>query len=163
MRSPTSNATVFFIIFLLVSPLTSVVATTPHDDGKDNLSFLQQVCSKLGLNEDQCCKLSKASSFAGYAATATAVGTVGIPALLASMGFTTTGITAGSWAAWYQSTYGVGTAFSWLQSVSMTGIFAATVTKVGVVAAAVKSYFYGRDCEKTSTDDNQCKKNHDEQ
>jgi len=158
MRSPTSNATVFFIIFLLVSPLTSVVATTPHNDDKDDLSFLQQVCSKLGLNEDQCCKLSKVSSFAGYAATAAAVGTVGIPALLASMGFTTTGITAGSWAAWYQSTYGIGTAFSWLQSVSMTGTAAAAVTKLGVAAAAVKSYFFGSDCKKTSAKDDQCKK-----
>ena len=155
MRSSTSNAAVFFIIFLLVSPLPSAVAATSHDDHDDS-SFLKIVCSKLGLNDDQCCKLGKTSSFVGYAATAAAVGTVGIPALLASMGFTATGITAGSWAAWYQSVYGVGTAFSWLQSVSMTGTVAAAATKIGIAAAGIKSYFAGNDCKQTSTDDNQC-------
>lgn len=157
MRSPTSNATVLFIIFLLVSPLTSIVATTSVSD-QDKQSFLQQVCSRLGLNEGQCCKLGKASSFAGYAATAAAVGAVGVPALLASMGFTATGITAGSWAAWYQATYRIGTIFSWFQSVSMTGVAAAAVTQVGVAAAAVKSYFFGSDCTKASAQDDQCQK-----
>jgi hypothetical protein len=155
MRTPTSNVTGFFIIFLLVSPLTSILATSPQND-QNEPSFLQQVCAKLGLNEDQCCELGKASSFAGYAATAAAVGTVGIPALLGYMGFTTTGITAGSWAAWYQSTYGIGTAFSWLQSVSMTGTASAAVTKVGFAAAAVKSYFSGSDCKKASAKDDRC-------
>ncbi|CAF4922859.1 unnamed protein product, partial [Rotaria sp. Silwood2] len=131
--------------------------TTSHGD-QDNSSFLQQVCSKLGLNEDQCCKLSKVSSFAGYAAAAAAFGTVGIPALLAYMGFTATGITAGSWAAWYQSTYAIGTAFSWLQSVSMTGIVASAVTKTGVVVVGIKSYFFSSDCKKKSTADDECRK-----
>ncbi|CAF2858780.1 unnamed protein product, partial [Rotaria sp. Silwood2] len=127
-------------------------ATTSHGD-QDNSSILQQVCSKLGLNEDQCCKLSKASSFAGYAAAA-----VGIPALLAYMGFTATGITAGSWAGWYPSTYGIGTVFSCLQSVSMTGIDASAVTKTDVVATAIKSYFFTSDCKKKSTEDDECRK-----
>jgi hypothetical protein len=157
MRSLTSSATLFFIIFLLVSPLPSIVATSAHNE-QDDSSFLQQVCSKLGLNEDQCCTLSKTSEFAAYAATATAVGVYGVPALLAYMGFTATGITAGSWAAWYQATYGVGTAFSWLQSVSMTGVAASAVTKIGVGAAALKSYLFSDDCKKKSASDDQCSK-----
>ncbi|CAF5133925.1 unnamed protein product, partial [Rotaria sp. Silwood1] len=133
-------------------------AATSHN-GQDNSSFLKPICSKLGLNEDQCCKLSKTASFAIYAAAAAAVGTLGVPAVLASMGFTTTGITAGSWAAWYQATYGIGTVFSWLQSVSMTGTAAMSVTKAGVVVAAVQSYFLSDDCKKRSAEDNECRKN----
>lgn len=155
MRSPTSYTTVFFIIFLLVSPLTPIAAKT-GDGNKDDLSSFQQVCSKLGLNEDQCCKLGKVSSFVVYATVATAAGTVGVPALLAYMGFTATGITAGSWAAWYQATYGIGTAFSWLQSVSMTGSAAATATKLGVAVVGTISYFFGGDCKKKSTGDDKC-------
>ena len=162
MRSPTSNTTVFFIIFLLVSPLKPIVAET-GDGNKEDLSFLEQVCSKLGLNEDQCFKLGKASSFAAYAAAAAAAGAVGVPAVLASMGFAGTGITAGSWAAWYQSTYGIGTAFSWLQSVSMTGWAAGAATKLGVMAAGAKTYFFGDDCKQKSTDDERFQRKTDEQ
>ena len=156
MRASTSSATVFFTIFLLCSPIKSVAAKTPDNDQKD-LSFLEKVCSKLGLNEDRCCQLSKLSSFTKYAAAAASAGLIGVPALLASMGFTATGITAGSWAAWYQATYGVGTVFSWLQSASMTGVVATAVTKVGVGIAVVKSYFFSDDCKKGSTEDGQCR------
>ncbi|CAF4429410.1 unnamed protein product, partial [Adineta steineri] len=100
MLSITSNVTsVFFIIFLLISPLKLITATTSAND-KNNSSFLQQVCSRLNLNEDQCCILGKSSTFLGYAATAAAVGTVGIPALLGTMGFTATGIAAIGIAGW---------------------------------------------------------------
>jgi hypothetical protein len=158
MRSPSSNVTVLLIIFLLVSPLKTIVATTPHNN-EDDQSFLQQVCSKLNLDEDGCCKLSKTASFIAYATAAAAVGAVGVPALLVSMGFTAGGITAGSWAALYQSTYGIGTVFSWLQSVSMTSGTAAIVgAKLGAATAAVKSFFFSDDCNKKSTDD-QCHKN----
>jgi hypothetical protein len=158
MRSPSSNVTVLLIIFLLVSPLKTIVATTPHNN-EDDRSFLQQVCSKLNLDEDGCCKLSKTASFIAYVTAAAAVGAVGVPALLVSMGFTAGGITAGSWAALYQSTYGIGTAFSWLQSVSMTSGTAAIVgAKLGAATAAVKSFFFSDDCNKKSTDD-QCHKN----
>ncbi|CAF1347870.1 unnamed protein product [Adineta steineri] len=154
----TSNVTsVFFIIFLLTSPLKLITATTSEND-KNNSDFLREVCSRLNLNEDQCCKLSKTSTFLGYAATAAAVGTVGIPALLGTMGFTATGIAGGSWAAWYQATYGIGAAFSWLQSVSMTGAAAAGVTKIGVAIAAAKTYFFSGDCKKNSAEDDQCSK-----
>ncbi|CAF3474404.1 unnamed protein product [Rotaria socialis] len=111
MCSPTKHITLFSIIFLLVSPVPSIVARDSYYK-QDDSTFLEQVCSKLGLNEDQCCILAKSTSFLGYAAVATSVGVVGIPALLASMGFTTTGIVGGSWAAWYQATFGIGTAFS---------------------------------------------------
>ncbi|CAF0933078.1 unnamed protein product [Adineta steineri] len=158
MHFVTSNVTsVFFIIFLLISPLKLITATTSEND-KNNSSFLQKVCSRLNLNEDQCCILGKSSTFLGYAAIAGAVGTMGIPALLGTMGFTATGIAGGSWAAWYQATWGVGTAFSWLQSVSMTGAAAASVTKIGLLAGGIKSYFFSGDCKKNSAEDNQCSK-----
>lgn len=150
MRSSTTQITAFSIILLLVSPLPSI-ADTSSEKTSDNSEFLQLLCSKLDLNENQCFKLSKTSSFLGYAAIAAAVGTVGIPALLTSMGFGTTGIIAGSWAASYQSAYGVGTVFSWLQSVSMTGTAAFAVTKAGLAVAAIKSYF-GSDSKRSTKD-----------
>ncbi|CAF0964774.1 unnamed protein product [Adineta steineri] len=158
MHFVTSNVTsVFFIIFLLISPLKLITATTSDND-ENKSSFLREVCSRLNLNEDHCCILGKSSTFLGYAATAAAVGTVGIPALLGTMGFSATGITGGSWAAWYQATYGIGPAFSWLQSVSMTGTAAAVVTKTGLLAASIKSYFFSGDCKKNSAEDDQCSK-----
>ena len=156
MLSTRSCRTVLIIIFLLFSPLAPVEAKATDDHKRSE--FLQLVCSKLGLSDDQCCKLGKSASFAGYAATAMAVGSLGVPALLTSMGFGTIGIIPGSWAAWYQATYGIGTVFSWFQSVSMTGTVAAAVTKVGVGLAFAKSFFFNSDCSKASTEGDQCKK-----
>ncbi|CAF0876266.1 unnamed protein product [Adineta steineri] len=158
MHFLTSDVTsVFFIIYLLISPLKLITATSSNND-KENSSFLREVCSRLKLNEDQCCVLSKTSTFLVYATTAAVVGTVGIPALLSTMGFTATGIVSGSWAAWYQATYGIGPAFAWLQSVSVTGAAAASVTKIGVAVAAMKSYFFSGSCKKNTAEDDQCSK-----
>ncbi|CAF1054811.1 unnamed protein product [Adineta steineri] len=127
----TSNVTsVFFIIFLLISPLKPITATTSDND-KNNSSFLREVCSRLNLNEDQCCKLSKSSTFLAYAATAAAVGTVVIPAMLGTMGFTAAGI---------------------------IGAAVPSVTKIGVAIAAMKIYFSSGDCKKNSAEDNECSK-----
>jgi hypothetical protein len=139
MLSTKSCNTVFLVLFLLFSPMRSIEAKATDDHERSD--FLHLVCSKLSLTEDQCCILGKSVSFAGYAATAAAVGSVDVPALLTSMGFGATGLISGSWAAWYQATYGIETTFSWLQSVSMTGSVAAGVTKVAVGLAAMKIYF----------------------
>ncbi|CAF1513887.1 unnamed protein product [Adineta ricciae] len=152
------TVTVFSFIFLLLSPLTLISATTSKRHDEDQ-TLLQQVCEKLNLDEDQCCKLGKTSSFIAYASAAVAAGAVGVPAVLCYMGFTATGITAGSWAAWYQATYGIGTVFSYLQSVSVTGALVAPVTKVGIGIAAIKSFVFGGDCKKKSTQDDKCAKN----
>lgn len=54
-----------------------------------------------------------------------ATGVVAVPAILALLGFTPTGILAGSWAAWWMSLYGgkvaAGSLFSALQAVGATG------------------------------------------
>jgi hypothetical protein len=130
MPSSSQNVIVLFIVFLLVSPMTSNVAPTPHHNG-NSLSFLQQGCPKLSLNEDYLWKLDKASSLAIYTVAAAA----------SVVGFTIGGISAGSRAAWYQIPYKVGMAFSWLQSMSITGAAATVMEKVGAAIIVVKSYF----------------------
>lgn len=63
-----------------------------------------------------------------YASCFVAVGATGVvagPAAIAVLGFTPTGIVAGSWAAWWMSLYGgkvaAGSLFAALQAVGATG------------------------------------------
>jgi hypothetical protein len=75
------------------------------------------------------------------------------------MGFTATGVIGGSFAASWQS-FGIAPGlFSTIQSASMTGAAAATTTKMGVLAAAVKNLFSSCD-DKTLSDAGNGKKNH---
>ncbi len=144
--------TTFSLIWLLLSypPLISSSIFT-------NIG-LQKICDEFKLSTDQCCRADKALQIVGYGGVAVAAGTYGVPFVLAKLGFTATGIIGGSIAAWWQSTGIASSVFSAVQSASMTGAAAGMMTKIGVTAAAVNSYFSPCD-GKTLCDEENCAKN----
>jgi hypothetical protein len=147
------NFTTFFVIFLLLS-YSPVIRSASSED-----SYFQQACDQLNLSVDQCCVADKVLKFLGYGGLAAATSTYGIPFVLGKLGFSTVGIAGGSFAAWWQSTGLAPGLFATIQSFSMTGAAASIMTKIGVSAAGVKSYFSSCDV-KTSSNSEHCKKNH---
>jgi hypothetical protein len=144
--------TTFLVIFLLLSYPLLIDSITFN-----NIS-LQKICDQLELTADQCDMADKALKFLGYGGLAVAAGTYGIPFVLAKLGFSAAGIVGGSLAAWWQSTGIAPSLLATFQSASMTGTAAAITTKMGVIAAAVKSYSSSRDT-KTSSETENSKKN----
>jgi hypothetical protein len=144
--------TAYLVIFLLISysPLISSISFK-------NIS-LQKVCDDFELSADQCCIADKALKFLGYGGLAAAAGTYGVPFVLAQLGFTATGVIGGSLAAWWQSVGIAPSVFATFQSASMTGAAATMMTKIGISAAALKSYFSSCDV-KTPSDKENCNKN----
>jgi len=119
---------------------------------------LQKICDELELTDEQCCTADKALKFLGYGGLAVAVSTYGVPFVLAQLGFTATGVIGGSLAAWWQSVGIAPSVFATFQSTSMTGAAANIMTKIGISAAALNSYFSSCDV-KTSSGEANCKKN----
>lgn len=144
--------TVFLVLFLLLTYSSAIDSINLKDIG------LQKVCDELELSADQCRLADKTLKFLGYGGLAVATGIYGVPFVLAKLGFSATGIVGGSVAAWWQATGIAPALFGAVQSTSMTGTAAALVTKLGVTASAVKSYFSS--CDTTpSTETKDCKKN----
>jgi len=141
------SKTVYFIVYLLL------VYSLPI-----NASHLKKICEQLEMSDEQCCIADKVMQALGYGGLAVAVSTYGVPFVLAKLGFAATGVTGGSFAAWWQATNVAPGLFSWFQSVSMTGHLAGLATKLGVTAASAKSYFSSCDIE-TKSDSENCKKN----
>lgn len=61
--------------------------------------------------------------------------TYAAPVVLTKLGFATAGIGAGSWAAWYQATYGTTSLFTLLQSAGMAGVGLSSKTLASVLGA----------------------------
>jgi len=79
--------------------------------------------------------------------------TVGVPAAVAALGFTTAGITSGSTAAWMMSLYGgtvpAGSFLAVCQSIGATGAVSSVSTALaGAAGAAVEAvaYYLGYAC-----------------
>jgi hypothetical protein len=64
-----------------------------------------------------------------------------VPYVLGLLGFAAVGVTAGSWAALWQATFGIRTMFSILQSLAMGGAGFITVVVSGAAAAASVTFF----------------------
>jgi hypothetical protein len=145
--------TVLLAIYLLLSysPLVSSITFK-------NIS-LQKVCDDLELSPDQCCMAEKALKFLGYGGLAAAASIYGIPFALGQLGFSTGGIVGGSLAAWWQAAGTAPHLFAMIQGASMTGAGTVLMAKIGVSAAAWKSYFSSCDT-KVSSDAENCKKDH---
>lgn len=82
--------------------------------------------------------------FALYAGATALVGMFGVPAVFSWIGFGSVGVTAGSWAAWWQATHFAPGIFSLVQSATATGAVSALATKVGVGGAVIKAYYDAR-------------------
>ncbi len=64
-----------------------------------------------------------------------------IPYVLGLLGFAAVGVTAGSWAALWQATFGIGMMFSILQGLAMGGAGVITIIVSGAAGAAAVTYF----------------------
>ncbi|CAF1151208.1 unnamed protein product [Rotaria sordida] len=84
-----------------------------------------------------------------YTGVICVVGMFGVPTALSWIGFTSMGVTVGSWAAWWQATHFVPGIFSLMQSVTATGAVGALFIKVGIGAALTKAFI---DASKTSNE-----------
>lgn len=142
-----------FIVFFLLLTHSTVINCI----NLKNIS-LQKICDELDMSADQCCYADKALKFLGYGGLAVAAGTYGVPFVLAQLGFSAGGVIGGSVAAWWQSMGVAPGLFSVIQSTSMTGGAATLVSKLGVTASAVKSYFSSCDTAQ-STEEKNCGKN----
>jgi len=79
-----------------------------------------------------------------YTGATALVGLYGVPVVFSWIGFSSIGVTAGSYAAWWQSIHFVPGMFGFMQSVTATGAAGAFVTKVGVGGALMKAYIDAR-------------------
>ncbi|XP_062619294.1 interferon alpha-inducible protein 27-like protein 2B [Saccostrea cucullata] len=102
-----------------------------------NCHVLRLVKGKWNFEIPDC---KNASWISGKTLVTAGVGTaavVALPYTIAAMGFTAAGVTAGSIAAWWQSTSVAGGVFAGLQSAGVVGTGLATKLGVGGVTAAV--------------------------
>ena len=128
-----------FLSFLLLSH--SFILAFANDDD----SYFHQICESIGLSGNACCAADTALKVLGYGGLAFAVGTYGVPFVLAKLGFASVGIASGSVAAFWQASGKLPSIFSALQSGAMSGAAASISSKVGVGLAVVKSYCTGCD------------------
>ncbi|CAF4652356.1 unnamed protein product [Rotaria sp. Silwood1] len=89
-----------------------------------------------------------------YTGVAGVVGMFGIPAAFSWIGFSSIGVTAGSWAAWWQATHFVPGIFGIMQSVTATGAVGVLFTKVGMGAGVIKAYMDAKNNQTETKIDN---------
>ena len=107
------------------------------------------VTTKRDAEELAVSEMNRQSSFLNcfgtkvvlYSGTATLIGMCGIPAIFSWIGFGSVGVSAGSWAAWWQATHFAPSIFGLVQSATATGAASALVTKIGVGSAVMKAYY----------------------
>ena len=75
-----------------------------------------------------------------YGGATALVGLYGVPAVFGWIGFSSIGVTAGSWAAWWQSTHVIPGIFAFMQSTTATGGARLLITKFGLGASMMKAF-----------------------
>lgn len=132
------------VLYLLLFNLIGIVLSK-----KDERSSCGKDCQDQDETKSGSCPMRTVLNFIGYGTAAYVFGTYGVPFLLGQMGFGTAGIIGKSVAAWWQASGYYPAVFSTIQSASVTGTAASIVTKTGVLAAGVKSYFTSCDSKES--------------
>jgi hypothetical protein len=134
------------IIFFIILSTSTVLTAHVNGTNVDSL-LIRPFCSKLGVTSRiGCCRVDKAVWFFGYSAVAFILGCMVLPILFCICGFRREGIRADSMGARYQAVHGTPRPFSCLQSLSMTGRLALFIPLLGMILAAVKVFFWDKQC-----------------